>query len=151
MSATTDLRSGIEKLISKFPTSTDIILPYSDEWIAKNHKVKGFAKKDIKEYNSSYGEDYKNHLAIVYLPIYGSDELRKEITKLFSFPDNLVAGPHNKFMFVNFITNQVVIAGIDRSDEIFLKDCINEKYLTNEYAKIKFYEKSQILNLIDRL
>ena len=46
MSQAADLRSGIDKLISKFPNSKDIILPYSDEWIARNHDVDGFSKND---------------------------------------------------------------------------------------------------------
>jgi len=139
-----NFKDGIESLIKKFPNTPNIIFPYSEEWMKNNKRVQGFSGDEVKTYNRNHGLEYINHLAVIHLCDDVNDPIRKELINIFPSLGKFITGDWGnqeyyifwpRFIFVNFITNQILLASLHKRNRLFLSD--GKKYLNSINPNIR--------------
>ena len=136
-----------QQFIEKYLVKGCLVNPYSADWITK---IQGLVENGDIDYDSdsdtyasfdeSFGDDYHNHLLVLYISPYDS-ELLKDLRTL-DAPFKDLFDPHGKyaskhkpdFLFINLATRQVFGVGLGRKNRLIQYDV--ERYIKDQTEPI---------------
>ena len=135
MSSDNQLRAGFDKLLGQFGSTGIIAEPYGESFMAQamQDDLDGFQEWQIERYDAQLGPVYRDHLGLIYIPEHGSQKLRKALKDTFPTLANILdvkashgfGNNHNPdFLILNFITNQMIAAGLGRKNGTFIVDAL---------------------------
>ena len=128
------------KLIEQLKASGNLIDVYTKEWMTKANNS-GFNAKEFDLLVKRYGENFANHLLVVWLQ--NNDEVNNALIKIYPPLEKILAGDGHRpnFIFINLYSKQLIVTGLGRKNRSFVIPIDEEvsldtsNLLSNDYIK----------------